>query len=200
MARYSHRPVIIGHPEALDTFCRYADLFLPDLRCLVVIGVDSDPQPVWLEPKTTVGNGVGQQCPRMLDSAFLEVVAKREIARHLEERIVARGNTHLFNIQRAHALLNTGGGSKWWILLTQEVRFERNHAGVHEQQVWVVENQRGTGNFCVASVGEVLDKALANFMRLHVTNPSNLGDGYIQRSYSRPPWTSQGIEVESFGD
>ena len=82
---------------------------------------------------------------------------------------MAGGDTHLFDVQGAHALLDGGGGVIRRVLLAQEIRLERHHARVDEQQVGVVQDQRGTGNLRVAQIGEVLDEALADLMRLHVS-------------------------------
>ena len=57
--------------------------------------------------------GRGDQLPRIGDGVLLEVVAKAEIAQHLEEGVVAIGEAHVLQVvvlaAGAHALLRRGG-------------------------------------------------------------------------------------------
>ena len=71
----------------------------------VVHGVD---QPLGID-----GAGLGQQLVGEGDGVGLEVVAEREVAQHLEERVVARGAADVLEVvvlaAGAHALLRAGG-------------------------------------------------------------------------------------------
>ena len=165
----AHGPVVVLHTEALDLVLGYADLLVPDLRRLIVVGKDGDPQALRIQAQAAFFHRVGQQRPSVRDRAFLEVRTKGEVARHLEERVVAGGDADLVDVQGAHALLDGGRRAvfKRWVLLAQEVGLERNHAGVHEQKVRVVQDQRCAGYLGVPGLGEVLDEALADLMRLH---------------------------------
>jgi hypothetical protein len=69
----------------------------------------------------------------VLDRTFLEVVAEGEVARHLEERVVAGGLADLVDVAGAHALLHAGRALVRRRLLTEEVRLELHHPRVDEQ-------------------------------------------------------------------
>ena len=107
-ARDTHGPVVIFHAQALDLVFRHADLFVPDFRGLIVVGVDGHPQSFRIQPQSAVFHRVGQQRPRVRNGAFLEVRAEGEVARHLKERVVAGSDADLVDIQGAHALLDGG--------------------------------------------------------------------------------------------
>ena len=182
---HTHVPVVILHPEALDTLGWQTDKFVPQLRGLVVVLVDGDPEAVRVQSKATVVDGIGQQRPRILDRAFLEVLAEGEIAGHLEEGVVAGGNAHLVDVEGSHALLDGGGGTERRGLLAQEVGLEGDHTRVDEEQVRVVEDQRRAGHLGVTAFHEMVGEALANLMRLHGCATS------ICLGLSRRPWWGQ---------
>ena len=92
--------------------------------------------------------GRGTQLPGVGDGVLLEVVAKAEIAQHLEERVVAVGEADVLKVVMlaagAHALLRRGGARVVALFDAQEDVLELVHAGVGEQQRRVVgRNQRG---------------------------------------------------------
>ena len=140
---------------------------LDQLEGLVVGLVHRRPQAVGIK-SVAAGALVGrQQFPGELDGVFLEVVAETEVAVHLEERAVTARLADLFDVTRAHALLHAGRARERRRGLTEEVRLERHHAGVDEQQVGIVEDQRGTGHLGVSGLDEVIQEALPDLMRLH---------------------------------
>src|SRR5699024_12547425 len=106
-------------------------------------------------------DGVGKQCPCIFDCTLFEVLAKGEVACHLEESVVTGSNAYFFNVQGAGALLDRGGQAirKWRALLTSEVGLERNHASVDDQQVRVVQDQRGARYRMMSALDAVLGKA-----------------------------------------
>ena len=147
----------------------HADLLVPDLRRFVVVGKNGNPQALRVQAQSAFFHRIGQQRPGVRDRTFLEVSAEGEVSRHLKERVVAGGDADLVDVQGTHAFLDGGRRAvfKRWVLLAQEVGLERNHAGVHEQKVRVVQDQRCAGYLGVPGLGEVLDEALADLMRLH---------------------------------
>ena len=74
----------------------------PEVVCLVVIGVDRDPQALGVDAELD-----GKELPRPLDGVGLEVVAEREVAEHLEEGEV-RLVPHFLDVRGAEALLDGG--------------------------------------------------------------------------------------------
>ena len=172
----AHRPVVVGHAATLDPLGGHADLVAPDGFGLIVVEVDRRPQQGGIDAVATVGNGVGQQRPRKADGFALEVVAEGEIARHLEERVVAGGDADFLDVRSPDALLDAGLAVRRRGLITEEVRLERDHTGVDEQQVGVVEDDRCARHLGVARVHEVIEESLPDLVCLHVL--SSLGHGF----------------------
>ena len=86
-SRHTHLPEgPVGDAAALHPVGRHADTIDPDLGGLVVVLEDREPEHVGVEPQT-----LGHELICERDRQFLEVVAEREVAQHLEERGVARG-------------------------------------------------------------------------------------------------------------
>ena len=95
-------------PMRTHALLRHADHLGPEVVGLVVGVVDRRPQPVGRQLVD-----LGEQLPGELDRVLLEVVAEREVAEHLEERVVARGVADVLEVvvlaARAHAALRGGG-------------------------------------------------------------------------------------------
>jgi len=75
----AHRPEILFLVESIELRFGDADLVAPDVVGLVVIPKNGDHQVLGLEAGL-----FGQKRPGMLDGLFLEIVTKREVAKHLE--------------------------------------------------------------------------------------------------------------------
>src|SRR5256885_4375988 len=85
----------------------------------------------------------GDELPRELDRVALEVIAKREVAEHLEERVVPRGVADLLEVvvlaACSHAFLHRRGApTARWLLLAEEYFLELDHARVRKQQRRIV--------------------------------------------------------------
>ena len=87
---------------------RQAGDLLPQVEGLVVLGIDRDG-----EPRRRQAEFLGDEIPGKLDGAVLEVIAEREIAQHLEKRMVARGVADIVEVvvlaAGAHAFLRRRG-------------------------------------------------------------------------------------------
>ena len=153
----------------MDAIGRQSDLLFPNVRRLVVVEVNRDPQALRVEAETAFFKAASQKSPRMGDCAFLEVLPEGKITGHLEEGVVAGGDAYFFDVQGTDTFLNACGGAvrERRVLLAEEVGLERHHAGVDEQKVRVVKDEGGTGDLLVSSLNEVLDKAFPDLMGLH---------------------------------
>jgi hypothetical protein len=84
----------------------------------------------------------GDEAPREADRLGLEVVAEREVAQHLEERVVARGDADVLEVvvlaADADALLAVVGALVAAHVLAGEDVLELHHARVGEHQRRVV--------------------------------------------------------------
>ena len=87
------------------------------------------------------------QLPGEGDGVFLEVVAKGEIAQHLEERVVTTGEADVFEVvvlaAGAHAFLRSRGAVVVALLQAEENVLELVHPRVGEEQRRIV---RGTSD------------------------------------------------------
>ena len=79
-------------------------IFFHSVERLVVVVIDGDEQPILRQSEM-----LGDEGPGELDRVGLEVIAEREIAQHLEERVVACGVADVVEIvvlaPCAHAFL-----------------------------------------------------------------------------------------------
>ncbi len=123
----AHRPEIVTRGDADDLGVGKAGDLLPKAERLVVVVVDGNEQTVGLQAK-----GLGDQLPGESDGVGLEIVAEREIAEHLEERVVARGIADVIEVvvlaAGAHALLRRRGPRIGPALVAGEDVLERHHA------------------------------------------------------------------------
>ena len=106
---------------------------------------------------------VNQILPSHVDGAFLEIVAKRPVAQHLEHGVVVRVVAHLLQVivlaAHAQALLRVGPAARFGVALAQYDVLPLVHAGVGEHERGVVlHHHRGRGHNGVALAGkEILE-------------------------------------------
>ena len=125
--------------DADDTLGRNAYVVVPNVVGFVVFGIHSYQQFFF-------GNvqpfGAGEKFPRERNHFFFEIIAKREIAHHFKEGVVAGGIAHIFQIivfaACAHAFLRGGGAGVGAFVKAQEYVFKLVHARVGEQERGVV--------------------------------------------------------------
>ena len=166
----AHVPVVVELPATGDARLGHADAVAPDRERLVVVLVDGRPDQLGVEAVAACGLRGGDQLPGEGDGPFLEVVAEREVAVHLEERAVPGGLADLLDVTGAHALLHAGRPDPLRGLLAEEVGLEGHHAGVDEQQVRVVVDQRRGGDDGVAVLLEERQPATPDLSGFHVVS------------------------------
>ena len=164
-------PEVLRARAADDPLARDADrqprldrlLVRADAELLVALE-DRDPDVVRVEAEA-----VERQVPRELDRALLEVVAHREVAEHLEERQVPRGQADLVDVGRAEALLAAREPVVRRLLAALEVRLERVHARGGEQHRRIVlgGNERSGGDALVVAALEEAQEAVADLVGGH---------------------------------
>src|SRR5687767_2668821 len=145
----THLPEIIFATEAQNSLARSADLFPQPFGVFVgrhfrVALVNRKPQARRIESQY-----VDQKLPGKLDRVFLEVVAKRKIAEHLEKGVMPRGFADLVEVvvlaAGAHALLRRRGAQVIALLHAEKRVFKLIHAGVGEQQRRIVGREQRRG-------------------------------------------------------
>src|SRR6266516_2933171 len=107
-AGIAHLPEIVRSRDADDARLRQSRDLLPEIERLVVVDINRRGQLVLWQAIF-----LGDQVPRQLDGAVLEIVAEREIAEHLEKGVMPRGVADIVEIivlaAGAHAFLRGGG-------------------------------------------------------------------------------------------
>src|ERR1044072_2124833 len=118
----------------------------------------------------------GDELPRELDRVALEVIAKRKVAQHLEERVMPRGVAPLLEVvalpARPHTLLTRRRApSARRQLLAEENALELDHSGIREQQRRVVRGHERRARVCDVSILlEILDEPFADLGGFHDRN------------------------------
>ncbi len=168
-AGVAHGPEVVLGAELVDPVGRDA-LRLPEVEGLLVPGQaplaveDGGRQPRGVEAEPPVA---GDELPAPGDGVLLEVVAEGEVAQHLEEGVVPRGEAHVLEVvvlaAGAHALLGGGGAGVVALLPPGEDVLELDHARVGEEQGRVVlGDEGGGGDAAVAALLEEAEEGLAD--------------------------------------
>ena len=195
-AGLAHLPEIVRTTARLvtdtrDAVSRHADFIGPDVVGLIVGLVDGDPEFFLRQFVNT-----GQQFPREVDGVLLEVIAETEIAEHFEEGVVARRVTDVFEIvvlaAGAHAALRSGGAFVVALLVAEEEVLELHHAGVGEEQRWIIaRHQRTGGDDGVALALEIVEELLADLAAFHGSNTGIQESAILNRSFRE--WRGKSI-------
>ncbi len=134
---FAHGPEIIGAGDADDLPLRQAGDLPPKRERLVVVDIDRDRQALGRHAEL-----LGHQVPGELDGAFLEIIAEREIAEHLEEGVMARGVADIVEVvvlaAGADAFLRRDRPRIGPLFQAGEDVLELHHAGIGEHQGGVV--------------------------------------------------------------
>ena len=159
------RPGLVADADA--PVGRHADLFRPDVVRFVVLVVHGSPEALGRQLVD-----LRQELPCVTDGVALEVVAKAEIAQHLEERVVAGRVAHVLQVivlpACAHAALRRCRAEVGPLLLAQEHILELHHARVREEQRRIVAgDERTRGDDRVPVAFEVLEKPAADVAAFH---------------------------------
>ena len=170
-AGIGHLPEIVLVAQAEDPAVRDAGDLPPQLPRFIVGMVHRDIQPVGIDAEPLAAR---HPFPGVFDRLLLEVIAEGEVAEHLEERVVARGVTHLLEVvvlpAGADALL--AGYRARVVAAFQPLKhpLELHHAGVRKEQRGVVRgDERGARHLVVGARGslEIVDELAADFTGLH---------------------------------
>jgi len=160
--RIAHGPEIVRRRDADDALFGQACDLLPEPGRRIVVMVDGDTEPV-------LGQAVffGDQGPGMFDRLFLEIIAEREIAEHLEEGVVPGRVADILEVvvlaARPHAFLRRRRAHIAALLLAREDVLELHHPGIGEHQGRVVaRHQRRRRHHLVAVLGEIIEKGFAD--------------------------------------
>ena len=161
-----------GGPEVLplvlarDPVGRQLDLVVPDPERLVVVEVDGDGQPRRIQSQPFLR---GEEFPRPVNGFLLEVVAEREVAEHLEERVVIGRHTDVADVARSQTLLAGGRLGELERPDPQELVLELVHPGRSEQDGLVILGNEHIRRTTDATLGlKELQILFAQFIGFHI--------------------------------
>ena len=167
---------------------------LPEIERLVVVDIDGGRELVLRQAEF-----LRHQVPGQFDGAVLEIVAEREIAEHLEKRVMPRGVADIVEIvvlaAGAHAFLRGGGAHIGALLDAGEDVLELHHAGIGEHQGRVVaRHQRRRRHDVVAVVGKEFQKGRPDLVNAAHVGPiaKPSGNGPKTGLSSRAPLLDKG--------
>ena len=144
--------------------CQIASASSSDSWTVTQMRSPSNPQP----PARRVA---GDELPAPRDGRFLEVVTEAEVAEHLEEHEVALGAADVVEVvvlaAGAGALLRADGPLVRRLLVADEVRLERHHAGHVEQHRRIVRDETRRRDRRVALGREEVPERIAELVRAH---------------------------------
>ncbi len=143
-ASVAHLPEIVRARDADDARLRQPCDLLPEIEGLVVIDIDGRRELVLRQAEL-----LGDEVPGQLDRAILEIVPEREIAEHLEKRVMPRGVADIVEVvvlaARPHAFLRGGGAHIRALLDAGKDVLELHHARIGEHQRRVVARHQRRG-------------------------------------------------------
>ena len=164
-------PPVFFHAEKEDMRSGHAQLF-PDSGRLVIRGhvlVALEHRHVQaLQGKSEIF-GRGQEFERPAYGLFLEIIAERPAAEHLEKSQV-RCVANRVNVARANAFLNVAKPAAGRMRFAQQVGHQRMHAGCGEKHGRVIlGNQGGAGNDLVPFPPPIIKKHRSQFVRCNAS-------------------------------
>ena len=171
-ACFTHLPEVVGTAarlvaDANDFLGGQADHLVPEVESLVVGLVDRDH-----EARRVDLERHRDEIPGEADCVLLEVIAKGEVAQHLEEGVMSGGVADVFEIvvfaAGAHAALAGDRAHVVAFVTPQEAVLELHHAGIGEQQRRVVaRDEAGGRDHGVATFTEEFEKSATDVRRTH---------------------------------
>src|ERR1700752_1519923 len=172
-ASLAHLPEIILASKTQNSLARRAPFFPEALGVFVrsdflVAFVNRKPQPLRIEFQN-----IYEQVPRIANRVLFEIIAKRKIAEHLEERVMPRSFTDFVEVivfaAGADTLLRRSSSHVVAFFPAEESVFELIHARVGKQQRRIIGRQQWRGAHArVAVLLEIFQKNLAYFVTSHV--------------------------------
>ena len=154
-ARFAHRPEIVGGAKFGNPFGRHD---LPPVPVGFVIAGNAG---FTFEHRGVQAVGrqfphVDEQPPGQFDGVLLEIVPKREVAQHLEKRVVPQRRPDVLEVvvfaADPHALLGTRRPHVLAAILAEEHVLELVHPGVREQERGVVAGNQGSARYDAVAV------------------------------------------------
>ena len=157
-AGWPHTPEIIICRNADDPVVGQASRFFPNLGRFVVIMVNGDAQPVFVDAKL-----FGDQFPGKRNCIGFEIIAKAKVSEHLEKCMVARGVSHIIQIimltASAHTFLRRCRPLVIACFHPGKQVFKLHHPRIYEHQGRIIlGHQRAGFNNLMSLLCEIIQK------------------------------------------
>ncbi len=146
----------------------------------------SPPKTVTTRRLRSISMTRGEELPRVRDRVVLEVVAEAEVAEHLEERVVPRGDADVLEVvvlaADADALLaatSRACTARWSLPVKTSLNWTMPGVREHQRRI-VRRHDRPRGDDPVISLAEVAEKRLSNLAGSHarfLARADRRGDG-----------------------
>ena len=154
-------PEVVCLAKSYNALGCNANLLCPDVKRLIVIEVDCNPELVNGELKHLCA-----EFPRPCSSLSLEIVAKGEVTKHLKVSTVSCSLTYTLNIGCTDTLLAGCNPSSGGLNLTCKILLHRSHTGVDEQQALVtIGHKRVAGQSKMALALKKAEVFLSEFVK-----------------------------------
>ena len=156
-------PEIIFLAETEDSFRSDTDLFIPDIKSLIIILIDGGIETVRFQPDPF---GRGQELPAPGYCLMLEIIPEGEVAQHLKIGAVACRLADVFNVAGADALLAGADSVAGRLFFASEVRLHGSHARVNQKNTGIIlGNKREAGKAEMPFGFKKAEKHLAQFIQ-----------------------------------
>jgi hypothetical protein len=167
-AGIAHHPEIVFLSQTRKPIRRDTDFVDPDIGGFIIVVKHRHPQFLFRQAEL-----FGQKGPGKAYGIALEIVTKAEVAQHFKEGVMAGRVPDVLQI----VVLATGpyhtlggyGAAVRPMLLAKKYVFELNHAGVCEQQGWVIPRDQGAAlDLGMAITDKIVQKSTTYFCCFHV--------------------------------
>ena len=160
--RVPHHPEIVLGTNSNDSLGGHTDLFYPDFFGLIIFFKDCDPELVLGQSEYFC-----QKSPGIVDGIGFEIIAKAEIAQHLEKRVMPRGVANVVEVivfaTGPYATLRGRCALVVAHVITGKDILELHHSCIGEEQGLVIARyQRTGGNNLVSVFLEKLEKLITD--------------------------------------
>ena len=163
-------PEVVFLAETNDFGRIDTDLLRPDIKRLVVILIDCDPELILRQFENLC-----DEFPRPGGNLALEIIAEGEVAEHLKIGAVARRDADTLDIRRADALLACCHAFSRRRNLAGKVLLHRSHTGVDQKEAVVVLRDQREARQTKMSLGlkerEIFFSELIQTCPLHCISP-----------------------------
>src|SRR5699024_7269415 len=121
-----------------DSFCRYADFLIPDIKGLVVIQINR-----WVQSFRIQPYHLSQEFPGPGNGFMLEIISKGKVSQHFKKCAVAGSLSHILDISCTDTLLTGCHSPSRWNLCSGKVWLQWRHTGIDQKETFIIVRNQG---------------------------------------------------------